>query len=101
MLLQCFAAGGSLFLLAFRPPWLERPLDVCVWAAVGLTLYSGVAYIRRAIRMAKPKRPAAMLILALLLGGSILVCVYSSADDASNIERRSTSSRDRPAVGRH
>jgi CDP-diacylglycerol--glycerol-3-phosphate 3-phosphatidyltransferase len=53
MLFQCFAAGGSLFYLAWSPSWLTTPLDVCLWIAVGLTVYSGAAYVRRAIRLAQ------------------------------------------------
>jgi CDP-diacylglycerol--glycerol-3-phosphate 3-phosphatidyltransferase len=52
MLFQCFAAGGSLFYLAFRPSWLALPLDVCIWGAVTLTVYSGITYIQRAVRLA-------------------------------------------------
>lgn len=52
MVFQCFAAGASLFYLAFRPSWLELPLDLCLWAAIGLTVYSGATYVRRAVRLA-------------------------------------------------
>lgn len=53
MVLQCVAAGASLFYLAFgHPSWLVVPLDVCVWSAVALTVYSGATYVRRAIRLA-------------------------------------------------
>ncbi|MCE9604097.1 MAG: CDP-alcohol phosphatidyltransferase family protein [Planctomycetia bacterium] len=48
MVLQCIAAGSSLFYLAYRPSWLLVPLDIAVWSAVALTVYSGIAYIRRA-----------------------------------------------------
>lgn len=53
MVFQCVAAGASLFYLAFgQPSWLALPLDVCLWIAVGLTVYSGTTYVRRAIRLA-------------------------------------------------
>jgi CDP-diacylglycerol--glycerol-3-phosphate 3-phosphatidyltransferase len=52
MLFQCFAAGGSLFYLAWSPSWLAVPLDVCLWIAIALTLYSGATYVRRAVRLA-------------------------------------------------
>jgi CDP-diacylglycerol--glycerol-3-phosphate 3-phosphatidyltransferase len=53
MLFQCFAAGGSLFYLAWKPTWLTAPLDACLWGAVVLTVYSGATYVRRAIRLAQ------------------------------------------------
>jgi len=53
MVLQCTAAGASLFYLAWSPTWLPLPLDVCAWSAVALTLYSGFGYVRRAIRLAQ------------------------------------------------
>ncbi|HUY92327.1 MAG TPA: CDP-diacylglycerol--glycerol-3-phosphate 3-phosphatidyltransferase [Pirellulales bacterium] len=56
MLLQCLAAGTSLFLLsgmvsspATPPGWLSYLLIGSVWGAVALTVYSGVEYVRRAI----------------------------------------------------
>jgi CDP-diacylglycerol--glycerol-3-phosphate 3-phosphatidyltransferase len=53
MVFQCIAAGASLFYLAFgQPGWLALPLDVCLWTAVALTVYSGATYVRRAIRLA-------------------------------------------------
>lgn len=48
MVVQCIAAGASLYYLAFDPLWPTWPLDIAVWAAVALTLYSGGVYIRRA-----------------------------------------------------
>ena len=51
MVLQCVAAGASLFYLAWSPAWLKMPLTVTVWAAVAITVYSGVSYIRRAMRL--------------------------------------------------
>jgi CDP-diacylglycerol--glycerol-3-phosphate 3-phosphatidyltransferase len=53
MVLQCVAVGVSLFALTYRgmdrPEWLQTTLLVSVWAAVLLTIYSGLEYIRRAI----------------------------------------------------
>lgn len=51
MVVQCIAAGMSLFLLAFEPSWLIAPLAIAVWAAVAMTVYSGLAYILRARRL--------------------------------------------------
>lgn len=56
MVLQCVAAGVSLFALSYpsatdRPEWLQWLLIVSVWSAILLTLYSGVAYGRRAISL--------------------------------------------------
>lgn len=48
MVVQCVAAGTSLYYLAFQPAWPRWPLDVAVWSAVALTVYSGAVYIRRA-----------------------------------------------------
>ncbi len=58
MVLQCLAAGFSLFRLSYLgtpetepPAWLTPSLVTLVWAAVVLTIYSGVGYILAAIRM--------------------------------------------------
>jgi CDP-diacylglycerol---glycerol-3-phosphate 3-phosphatidyltransferase len=51
MLLQCLAAGASLFLLAFQPTWLVEPVVWVAWAAVAMTIYSGLTYVRRALRL--------------------------------------------------
>lgn len=58
MVLQCLAAGTSLFLLsemvspAAQPPaWLDYLLKGSVWSALALTVYSGVEYVRRAISL--------------------------------------------------
>jgi CDP-diacylglycerol--glycerol-3-phosphate 3-phosphatidyltransferase len=51
MLLQCIAAALSLFALYYgspRPDVLHWALVGSVWAAVLLTIYSGIAYIQRA-----------------------------------------------------
>ena len=56
MVLQCVAAGTSLFALsemvapATQPPaWLDYLLIASVWSALALTVYSGIEYVRRAI----------------------------------------------------
>ncbi|MGC3966453.1 MAG: hypothetical protein QM775_03515 [Pirellulales bacterium] len=41
----------SLFYLAWRPEWLWQPLVLTAWAAVAMTVYSGVTYIQRAVRL--------------------------------------------------
>lgn len=58
MVLQCLAAGTSLFALsgmaagpAAPPDWLKYLLHASIWAAVALTVYSGVEYVRRAISL--------------------------------------------------
>jgi CDP-diacylglycerol--glycerol-3-phosphate 3-phosphatidyltransferase len=56
MLAQCIAAGLSLFLLTFpletgAPGGLALLTTGFIWASVILTVYSGVAYIRTAIRL--------------------------------------------------
>jgi CDP-diacylglycerol--glycerol-3-phosphate 3-phosphatidyltransferase len=52
MVCQCTAVGTSLFSLTYgllpRPEWLTWLLSVSVWLAVGLTIYSGLEYVRRA-----------------------------------------------------
>ncbi len=52
MVFQCVAAGASLFYLAWRPDLPIVILDVLVWIAVALTVYSGATYVRRAVRLA-------------------------------------------------
>ncbi|HVX61849.1 MAG TPA: CDP-diacylglycerol--glycerol-3-phosphate 3-phosphatidyltransferase [Pirellulales bacterium] len=57
MLLQCLAAGASLFYLSklaapeggASPDWVYYTLVSSVWAALLLTVYSGVEYVRRAM----------------------------------------------------
>jgi len=54
MVVQCFAAGFSLYALHLgesRPEALQWALLISVWAAVALTLYSGAIYVRRAISL--------------------------------------------------
>lgn len=62
--LQCSAIVASLVSLASNPPagWLVLTRDLIIWSAVGLTLYSGVAYAisarsRLRLDMAAPKPP--------------------------------------------
>jgi CDP-diacylglycerol--glycerol-3-phosphate 3-phosphatidyltransferase len=61
MVLQCLAAGLSMFRLTYLdagsdewattpPDWLNVGLVAAVWAAVLLTIYSGWIYIRRAMK---------------------------------------------------
>lgn len=61
MLLQCIAAGVSLFSLAYvgsegealraQPTWLAWLLTASVWSAVLLTIYSGAIYVWMAVKM--------------------------------------------------
>ncbi len=56
MVLQCIAAGLSLYYLylspsdgAIGPNWLATLVAVAAWAAVAMTVISGIAYVRTAI----------------------------------------------------
>jgi CDP-diacylglycerol--glycerol-3-phosphate 3-phosphatidyltransferase len=51
MVLQCLAAALALFALSYDgpPDGLQLAVAASVWAAVLLTIYSGVAYVQRAI----------------------------------------------------
>jgi CDP-diacylglycerol---glycerol-3-phosphate 3-phosphatidyltransferase len=55
MVAQCLAAGWSLFRLSYGeatpPGWVVTGLDVVVWGAVVLTVYSGVEYVFAAVRL--------------------------------------------------
>jgi CDP-diacylglycerol--glycerol-3-phosphate 3-phosphatidyltransferase len=55
MVAQCLAAGWSLFRLSYGeaapPGWISTGLVIVVWAAVALTVYSGVAYVIAAVRL--------------------------------------------------
>ncbi|NUQ66160.1 MAG: CDP-diacylglycerol--glycerol-3-phosphate 3-phosphatidyltransferase [Pirellulales bacterium] len=57
MLLQCIAAGAGLFYLDYPGPSLPAPAWVwavfvaSLWAAVALTVYSGMVYILAAVRL--------------------------------------------------
>ena len=65
MVLQCVAAGDVpvlSFLRASRRPthaadWCWWLLVVSVWSAVVLTVYSGVVYIRAAVRLLRRVQP--------------------------------------------
>jgi CDP-diacylglycerol--glycerol-3-phosphate 3-phosphatidyltransferase len=55
MVLQCAAAGVSLFYLSYpegsEPAWLQYLLPSTVWSALALTVYSGLEYVRRAMQL--------------------------------------------------
>jgi CDP-diacylglycerol---glycerol-3-phosphate 3-phosphatidyltransferase len=57
MLLQCIAAGAGLVYLAFvtqtqaAPAWVWGVLVASTWAAVLLTVYSGVVYVAAAVKL--------------------------------------------------
>ncbi len=54
MVLQCVAAGVCLFYLSYQRPvinWCWWLLVVSVWSALILTVYSGLVYIRAAVRL--------------------------------------------------
>ncbi|HQU44409.1 MAG TPA: CDP-diacylglycerol--glycerol-3-phosphate 3-phosphatidyltransferase, partial [Pirellulales bacterium] len=54
MVVQCIAAGTSLFALSYGdvslPEWLAYLLPITIWSALALTVYSGVEYVRRAVQ---------------------------------------------------
>jgi CDP-diacylglycerol--glycerol-3-phosphate 3-phosphatidyltransferase len=57
MVLQCAAVTASMLALSYgdineRPQWVATGLQICVWGAVALTIYSGAEYVRRAIALA-------------------------------------------------
>jgi CDP-diacylglycerol--glycerol-3-phosphate 3-phosphatidyltransferase len=68
MVLQCIAAAVGLFYLSYptalvdglpaaqAPEWCRWLLGASVWAAVLLTIYSGVAYVVAAAKMVKEKQ---------------------------------------------
>jgi CDP-diacylglycerol--glycerol-3-phosphate 3-phosphatidyltransferase len=58
MVLQCVAAGVCLFYLSYDPPQTTSAADWCwwlmvvsIWSALILTVYSGLVYIRAAVRL--------------------------------------------------
>jgi CDP-diacylglycerol--glycerol-3-phosphate 3-phosphatidyltransferase len=56
MVLQCIAAGACLFYLSYAkatdaPAWSWWLMAVSVWAALALTVYSGLVYIAAAARL--------------------------------------------------
>jgi CDP-diacylglycerol---glycerol-3-phosphate 3-phosphatidyltransferase len=62
MVLQCIAAGTALFYLydvptgQSAPAWLWGLLVASLWAAVILTIYSGLVYIGAAVRLLRSHR---------------------------------------------
>lgn len=60
MLLQCVAAGAALFFLRYGEPtavplWVRSVFLGSLWAAVVLTVYSGLVYIQMAVRLLREK----------------------------------------------
>ena len=58
MVLQCVAAGTCLFYLDYDPPqatnvapWCWLLMVASIWSALLLTVYSGVVYVRAAVRL--------------------------------------------------
>jgi CDP-diacylglycerol---glycerol-3-phosphate 3-phosphatidyltransferase len=53
MLLQCVAVTASLLSLSpeLNWPWLIPTRDALLWAAVGVTVWSGLVYVIRAVRL--------------------------------------------------
>ena len=57
MVLQCVAAGFCLYYLSYAAPlddapgWVRNGMVATVWAAVILTIYSGVIYVQVAVRL--------------------------------------------------
>jgi CDP-diacylglycerol--glycerol-3-phosphate 3-phosphatidyltransferase len=64
MVVQCLAAGLAIYRLTYLetaseamtwtttpPPWLDGMLDALLWGAVVITIYSGVGYVRAAVRL--------------------------------------------------
>jgi CDP-diacylglycerol--glycerol-3-phosphate 3-phosphatidyltransferase len=55
MVVQCIAAGVSLFSLSYaagsEPDWIQYLLPISIWSALALTVYSGIEYVRRAIQL--------------------------------------------------
>jgi len=62
MVVQCVAAGACLFYLDYPKPALDAPdwvrwtMIVSVWAAVALTIYSGLVYMLVAGRLVRSSR---------------------------------------------
>ena len=60
MVLQCIAAGAALFFLSYgdhpvenAPQWVRLTVVVSIWAAVVLTVYSGIGYVLAAVRLVR------------------------------------------------
>ncbi len=59
MVVQCLAVVFSLYALSLageRPTWLQWGLLLSVWGAILLTLYSGLAYVQRAVMLLRTSR---------------------------------------------
>lgn len=56
MMLQCVAVTASLLSLSpdLKWTWLPAVRDILLWTAVGVTVWSGLVYIVRAIRLLRP-----------------------------------------------
>jgi CDP-diacylglycerol--glycerol-3-phosphate 3-phosphatidyltransferase len=71
-ILQCAAAGASLYWLSYQPTvaplekhivlpesgvfvtgpmWVQWTVVICVWSMIGITVYSGYAYVKAAIAL--------------------------------------------------
>lgn len=62
MVAQCAALALALFRLTVSPdgapaPWLDTAFAASLWIAVGLTVISGEAYVRSAIKMTRTPQP--------------------------------------------
>lgn len=59
MVLQCIAAGAALFYLSYHDPvrnapdWVRITMVTSIWAAVVLTVYSGIGYVVAAVRLVR------------------------------------------------
>lgn len=57
MVVQCVAAGASLFYLSYPNPienaalWCKTLMIASIWSAIALTVYSGVVYVVAAVRL--------------------------------------------------
>jgi CDP-diacylglycerol--glycerol-3-phosphate 3-phosphatidyltransferase len=55
MVLQCLAAAWSLYRLSYGttepPTWVTSGLQISIWSAMALTVYSGVTYVIAAVRL--------------------------------------------------
>jgi CDP-diacylglycerol---glycerol-3-phosphate 3-phosphatidyltransferase len=58
MVLQCIAAGVCLFYLSYDPPQTTNAADWCwwlmvvsIWSSLILTVYSGIVYVRAAVKL--------------------------------------------------
>jgi CDP-diacylglycerol--glycerol-3-phosphate 3-phosphatidyltransferase len=59
MVMQCIAAGAALFYLSYGatgvPRWVEVVTAGSVWSAVAITIWSGAAYVQRAVQIMRKK----------------------------------------------